>query len=247
MTPLERQRLATCAVWRLDADSRDDGAWTDLGGLQLHATGLPVPWWNGAHLTSPDGLAHLPAAAAWFRERGLPWGLLVPAELDVEPPGGSWVTDHPVMMRGLSGLPPAEDVALRWDAADDAAAVQAVGFDTTPNLSRDFVLPKTRGAACRLVVGYVGGEPVATATLVQVDGVAGVYGVAALPEHRRRGLGRAVTLAVLHAAADNGCDLAFLNTSPMAHGVYASLGFVDDLPWRVWSVADALPQDDVQP
>lgn len=247
MTPLERQRLAACAVWRLDADSRDAGAWSDLGGLQLHATGLPLVFWNGAHLMLREGLAHLPAAAAWFRGRNLPWGLLIPAELDVEPPGGSWVTDQPVMLRDLSDLPPVSDVPMRWDAPGDAAAVQAVGFDTPPDLARDFVLPKTRGAACSLVVAYAGDVPAATATLVRVDGVAAVFGVATLPENRRRGLGRAVTLAVLHAAAEEGCDLAYLNPSPMAHGVYSALGFADAPPWRVWSVADPLAHGEVGP
>ena len=246
MTPLQRQRAATCAVWRLDADSRPAGAWTDLGGLQLHTTGLAVPWWNGAHLTAPAGLAQLPAATTWFRDRDMPWGLLVPVELDLEPAGGTWVTDQPVMLRDLSDLPPVDDVDLQWDTPDDAAAVQAVGFETELDLARRFVLPKTTAATCRIVVAYDKGEPVATATLVRVDGVAAIYGVATLPTHRRRGYGTAVTLAALQAAANGGCDLAFLNPSPMAHRVYASLGFVDSWPWRVWSVTDSLPQGDVQ-
>jgi len=65
------------------------------------------------------------------------------------------------------------------------------------------------------------------------EGVAAVYGVGTLMSYRGRGLGRAVTLAVLHVAARRGCDLAFLNPSDLGYGVYRSLGFEDVPGWRV--------------
>ena len=77
------------------------------------------------------------------------------------------------------------------------------------------------------------GAPVSTATLVVADGVAAVYGVGTVIGWRGRGLGRAVTLAVLHEARARGCDLAFLNPSDLGYGVYARLGFRDAPGWRV--------------
>ena len=50
---LLRQRRATWRVWQEDARTRPDGGWADLGGLVVHATGIPVRHWNGAHLLYP--------------------------------------------------------------------------------------------------------------------------------------------------------------------------------------------------
>jgi GNAT superfamily N-acetyltransferase len=229
---LARQRKAYVAVWRADAATRPAGAWADLAGLAVHATGLPVRLWNGAQLTAPEGLPRLPEARAWFARRGLPWALLVPAELDLEPPAMTHLIDQPVMLRDLRDLPEVPDLTLRWTSAADAAAVQQEAFET--ELALEFVTPKLVNPTCAVVTAYDGGVPVSTATLVVTDRVAGVYGVATVAGHRQRGLGRAVTLAVLHEAARRGCDLAFLNPSPSGYAVYARLGFTDALPWRVW-------------
>jgi GNAT superfamily N-acetyltransferase len=229
---LARQRRATVAVWHADVATRPAGAWTDLGGLALHATGLPARHWNGAHLTAADGLAKLPEARAWFDRRELPWGLLVPAELEVEPAGMLHATDQPVMLRDLVGLPDVPGIELRWTSAADAAAVQQEAFEDP--LALDFVLPKLVNPTCAVVTAYDGGVPVSTATLVVTDRVAAVYGVGTVARHRRNGLGRAATLAVLHEAVRRGCDLAFLNPSTSGYAVYARLGFTDVLPWRVW-------------
>lgn len=229
---LARQRAATVAVWRADAAGRPRGAWSDLGGLAVHSTGLQRVFWNGAHLTSAQGVAALPAARDWFAARGVPWGVLVPAELDVDP-GTPHVTTQPVMLRRLEDLPPPADVPLRWDAGEDACAVQAAAFDEPLGLTGEFVLPKLANAACAVVVSHDGDLPVATATLVVADRVAAVYGVGVVRSARRRGLGRAVTLAVLHEGRRRGCDLAYLNPSELGRGVYAALGFADAPGWRV--------------
>ncbi|MGB8650710.1 MAG: GNAT family N-acetyltransferase [Mycobacteriales bacterium] len=234
MEALERQRLATAAVWRADVARRRSGAWLWLDGLACHTTGLGVRPWNGAHLVAPDGMARLDEAAAWFDAWDVPWGVLVPAEMDVAPPGLTHLTDQPVMLRDLAGLPTAPDLDLRWDAGLDAAALQAEGFSEPRDRSEAFVLPKVGAPASAVVVGYDGSRPVATATVFWVDGVAAVYGVATVPSHRRQGWGAAVTTAVLHEAARLGCDLAFLNPSEPGRGVYARLGFEDAPPWRVF-------------
>lgn len=236
--PVSRQRAATVAVWRADAATRPHGGWCDLGGLAVHTTGLPVAHWNGAHLTGPAGMARLPQAAAWFAERGMPWAVLVPDELDRDH-GLELIVEQRVMLRSLEHLDAVPDVELRWDAAGDAAYVQGEAFGDP--LATEFVLPKATNAACALVVAYDSGLPVATATLVAVDGVAAVYGVGTVGRARRQGLGAAVTLAVLHEGRRRGCDLAFLNPSPSGYGVYARLGFADAPPWRVYRTLAEVP------
>ena len=229
-TPLlARQRAAQVAAWRADASSRTTGRWADLGGLAAHATGIPVPYWNSAHVTAPEGLSRLAEAAAFYGD--LPWGVLVPEELDTDH-GLVPVTEQAVMTRSLDGLPGVPEVELRWDAPADAIALQRDAFGGEH--LEDFLLPKTVNDACALVVAYDGGVPVSTATLVVADGVAAVYGVGTPPEHQRRGWGSVVTLAVLHEGRRRGCDLAFLNPSEQGHAVYARLGFEDQPGYRVY-------------
>lgn len=77
----------------------------------------------------------------------------------------------------------------------------------------------------RHYVGYLEDEPVATATVFLAAGVAGLYFVMTVPEARRRGIGAAITAAVLREARDSGLEYAVLGSSPSGHSVYAGLGF----------------------
>ena len=236
---LARQRDATYRFWREDVSVRPGGAWADLGGVQVHTTGLPPRHWNGAFLTGAADLDRvLPQVTAWFARRAKPWGLLVPAERDVEPPGLAHALDQPVMLRRLDALPAPGQLDVRDDAPPaHVAAVTAEAFDDPYDLALAFVTP-TLGADARppqrTLTAYEDAEPVGCATVAFVDGMAGVFGVAVRPSWRRRGLGTALTARCLRIARDVGCDAAYLNPSEMAHGVYAALGFEDALPLRVW-------------
>lgn len=69
------------------------------------------------------------------------------------------------------------------------------------------------------------GEPAATVSLFAAEDSAAVANVATLPALRRRGLGRAVTLAALDQARRVGYQVGTLFSSPEAAGVYRTLGF----------------------
>lgn len=224
MDALARQRAATVEVWRADVATRPHGGWAQLPDVAVHTTGIPVRHWNGAHVTGPE--PDLDAAAAWFAERGMPWAVLVPDESSWRPPT-ALITRQRVMLRDLDDLPAVPALDLRWDDGETAADVQRQAFGD--DLTGEFVLPKLANPSCAVVTAAAA----ATATLVVAQGVAAVFGVATLPGHRRRGLGAAVTLAVMHEARARGCDLAYLNPSDLGYGVYARLGFVDAPGWRV--------------
>jgi GNAT superfamily N-acetyltransferase len=240
---LARQRAATYRYWREDVSCRPGGDWAAFGGVAAHTTGLPPRHWNGAFLTAPTDLdVVLPQVAAWFAERDKPWGLLIPAETAVEPPGLEHALDQPVMLRDLADLPPVEGRVFRQDgSAADVAVVQAEAFHVPYDLVLAFVTP-TLGQDARppqvTITSYDGAEPTGCANVAFLDGVAAVHGVGVREQWRHRGLGRALTLECLHLAVAAGCDLAYLNPSPMAHGVYASLGFRDALPFRIWVPPD---------
>ena len=82
-------------------------------------------------------------------------------------------------------------------------------------------------AAFHVLVARLDGENVATALAFDHGDNCGIYNVGTLPHARRRGLGTAVTLALLHDAIDRGCRTASLQSTPMAERVYAGVGFRD--------------------
>ncbi|MDP3713461.1 MAG: hypothetical protein Q8R60_13380 [Mycobacteriales bacterium] len=59
----------------------------DLGDVAVHATGLPAAQWNGGHVTGPH--PRVDHVEQFFTTRSLPWGVLVPAELQLRPWGWS--------------------------------------------------------------------------------------------------------------------------------------------------------------
>jgi GNAT superfamily N-acetyltransferase len=240
---LARQRAATLRFWREDVSVRPAGEWMDLDGVQLHTTGLAPRQWNGAHVSRATDLEPIvPMVAAWFHERRKPWGLLIPAELELTPPGLRHETDQPVMLRRLDGLHDVSPLPPRIAMTDraptaDVAQVQSEAFGDPYEVTLAFVAPSLGPKAAppqKTFTAYDVHEPVGSATVVLMDGVAGIYGLAVRDTWRRRGIGAALTATCLQHAAASGCDLAYLNPSEIGYRIYASLGFVDAPAMRVW-------------
>jgi ribosomal protein S18 acetylase RimI-like enzyme len=68
------------------------------------------------------------------------------------------------------------------------------------------------------------GRPVACATLCTAGDEAGILSVAVAEDARRRGYGRAVSLAALQAGADRGHRFGVLQSSLPGFGVYRGIG-----------------------
>lgn len=77
----------------------------------------------------------------------------------------------------------------------------------------------------RHYLGYLDGQPVATASLLCDEGVAGVYFVSTIPAARRQGIGGGITHAALLDAYAQDCRVAVLIASESGHSVYRRLGF----------------------
>ena len=88
----------------------------------------------------------------------------------------------------------------------------------------------------RHFLARVNGEPAGTVSLFLGAGVAGIYDVATLPERRRRGIGRRLTVAAMQDARALGYRMAILHSSSLGVGMYHALGFKDVCPigQHVW-------------
>jgi ribosomal protein S18 acetylase RimI-like enzyme len=81
-------------------------------------------------------------------------------------------------------------------------------------------------SALRHFVGWLGGRPVAGATMfLDETGTAGIYHVDVLAEARGRGFGKAVTAVALADARRLGYRLGVLSASTLGTPVYLRLGF----------------------
>ena len=78
-----------------------------------------------------------------------------------------------------------------------------------------------------VLVGRLDGEDVATGMAFDHAGDCGIYNLGTLERARRRGIGTAMTAALLHGARARGCRTATLQSTPMAEGIYSAVGFRD--------------------
>ena len=75
-------------------------------------------------------------------------------------------------------------------------------------------------------VGYLAGEPVSTAATVVANGAVGIYNVATLPGHQRRGCGEAVMRHALERAQqESGIERSVLQSTSQGFRLYQRMGY----------------------
>lgn len=82
-------------------------------------------------------------------------------------------------------------------------------------------------AAFHVLTVRLGGENVAAGMAFDHGDDGGLYNVVTLEHARRRGLGTALTVHLVHDALARGCRTASLQSTPIAENVYAAVGFRD--------------------
>ena len=232
---------ANFAGW-LAATARhvDGGETRQFGTVAATSVGAPMPLFNQAFVFGDPVIADVEPAVAWLRERDVPFWVTTPGHLA----GGmaahagrlgltSDVDSMPGMvLRSLDRLEPEVPsdlelvAATRPDQLDIVAAATADGFGAPIELARHMVpASMLDDDSLQWFVGTIDGEPAACGQLVMTDETAGVYTIAVIERFRRRGIGAAMTRAVLLAGRERGATHGVLQASVMGRSVYAAMGF----------------------
>lgn len=204
------------------ADDAADAA-IDAMLAELRGRGAPFMWWHTPRSRPTD-----------LGKRLLDRGLVQ------EPPWPGMTLD------AMALLEPPPVVGLVIRSVTDDAEYDIYERIFAPILSPSPAFTEILGAAARRIgyaddapeahfVGHVDGEPVATASLVTAGGAAGIYNITTVESARRRGIGAAMTAALVRAGAERGLNVATLQASTMGRHVYERLGFefaCDLVPYR---------------
>lgn len=214
-------------------------------GVAFRGSELPGPGFNSAScLTPTPPLAEiLPVAREFFADADKGWGILVegdaghPVEAELRAAGWKVDEDEPafVMPDITDGLqpdtPPPTGLAIRpvQTEADRAAfeRVCTAAFNAPPDLGA-IIMPSLAYATdpqMYWLLAEWGGEPVGGGGHCVVGPTAVVSCLATLESHRGRGIGAAVTRAVLADGAAKGCTNAALRSGPKSIPLYERLGF----------------------
>ncbi len=228
----------------------DAGEAFDIDGVPVACVGIAEAMPHAAYVVRAvvDPQRLVAGAMAYFGERGVPGAVIVldGADAAAEQACVAFGLTRVVTLYGMAlALPPVViPDAPSWleiRRADDAAshdahaATDAAAFDDRVETTmRVFPSSLLEAPGYHAYTGYVDGEAVATSTLFVTDLAAGVFGVATVPSHRRRGIGEAMTWHAVREGARLGCDVASLQASPMGRSMYERMGFELNAPAGVW-------------
>lgn len=236
-------------AWRSIITAKEGGESVEGDGVLITNSAMPIAFFNVAFitrpLTNPDTAVR--RIVEYFDDRRLPFiirvreGVDAAAEKAAEASGIPYSDTVPGMV--LDAFPPKSappdglEIRTVSNATElqDHIAVIAEAFAMPVDFARQFLSPNVLSIPdAALYVGYVDGLPVATSALFASHHVAGVYNVACLPSHRKRGFGEALTWHAVHAGAAIGCTIASLQASEMGEPIYQRMGFRLVAPYRTF-------------
>jgi GNAT superfamily N-acetyltransferase len=235
--------------FRALASDRPAGDVREIGGVSIASAGTPFQMFNAAFLagtvTGQEDLERrIVTARVHFRARDLGWSFwvcmdLLPSKLQRRAErlferNGLRLT---VQLPGMAAerlLPPRRElpkIEIRR-VADEATRlafcdIGCTCFHVPLSWFREIFLQRRLWDGDFVgYVGYLDGEPVATAATVTAAGVVGVYNVATLPQHRRRGHGEALMrYALERARQESGCERTILQATEYGLPLYLSMGY----------------------
>jgi ribosomal protein S18 acetylase RimI-like enzyme len=234
--------------FRVIAASRRPGEVRELPGVSIAAAGVTFQMFNAAFLSAPieteaELARRITLAALHFDTRGLEWAYWVCED---------WMTArtrrrshqmfekqglrHSVDLPGMIAerlLPPTKKLPFidirrvrNGRTAPDFCGIGSACFHVPIAWFREVFDSAAVWERFASYVGYVEGEPVSTAAVVEGAGALGVYNVATLPEHQGRGYGEAVMRYALDNARQNtGIERSILQSTPAGLRLYQRMGY----------------------
>lgn len=220
------------------SEALDEGAVESFGAVTAASSGLPIPNFNRIVVFEEPAAASLEKAVAWMAGRDVPFKLtaadpaLEAVQSAADPLGIEETDTQPAMaLPSLDTVPTGDppvtvgEVAT-GDGLDAFVTVSASVFGFPLEMARELMHERViHHDDLLFLVGYDDGEPVACGQLVQSGDVAGVYSIAVEESHRRRGIGTAISRAVLRRGREAGCSVGVLQSSEMGRPVYEEMGF----------------------
>ena len=234
--------------FRAIAASRVPGEIRELPGVSIAAAGVVFQMFNAAFLSVPvaneaDLARRIMLPSVHFDARGLEWAYWVCDDwLEVrarrrsrqifQRHGLRHTVDLPGMVaeRILPPVKPLPHLEIRrvgdLGTRDAFCAIGSVCFHVPLPWFREVFDNDSVWDRFIGWVGYMDGEPVSTAATVIGGGAFGVYNVATMPEHQKRGYGETVMRhAIAEAQRRHGIAHTILQSTPAGHRLYQRMGF----------------------
>ncbi len=184
-----------------------------------------------------DPVAAVDGAEAWFAGRGPGFCYLLREDRDAGVVALLGARGHTVQHRLpamlMAPLAPAEPWPRGLEVDEVTGAAELEEYAGLGGSEQGLDRPLMRAIAglafgapgFLLLVGRVGGVPVATSLALLRGPVVGVYNVNVTPGMRGRGLGTAMTWAAIERGRRAGAEAAFLELTPASHRLYERMGF----------------------
>ena len=234
--------------FRVIAASRGPGEVRELPGVSIASAGVTFQMFNAAFLSTPvtteaELTQRIMLPSLHFNTRGLEWAYWVCEDFmesrphrrsrhiferhglrhSVDLPGMAAERLRPAMRR----LPEVDVRRVCDQVTRDAfCAIGSVCFHVPLSWFCEVFDSESVWQRFAAYVGYVDEEPVSTAAIVIGGGVLGVYNVATMPGHQRRGYGETV---MRHAVEDvrkrHGTERVILQSTPAGFRLYERMGF----------------------
>ncbi|MCH7899984.1 MAG: GNAT family N-acetyltransferase [Acidobacteria bacterium] len=120
---------------------------------------------------------------------------------------------------------------------DDHIYVASKGFGIPEEMLETVLVPAmARRPDATFYAGYVDDQPVSTSIGFIDEGSVSVFNVATLEDLRGRGYGAALTMKAVIDARNQGCEVAFLQSSELGYTVYTRLGFATIFTYDLWGL-----------
>ncbi len=234
--------------FRVIAASRKPGEIRELHGVSIASAGVTFQMFNAAFLSAPvpsenDLAQRIMLSAVHFQTRGLDWACWV---------CNGWLSDgarraerrafeklglrHSVDMPGMVAetiappvrpLPYVEVRRVGDGATRDAFCnISSTCFHVPITWFREVFEGESVWDEFASYVGYVDSQPVSTTATVLSDSAIGVYNVATLPEHQKRGYGEAtMRYALEDTRRRTGVEKSVLESTPAGRRLYERMGY----------------------